>query len=38
MTVDRKFQEPVTAKLPTRLMIMSNELPRLGDSSGRAGG
>ena len=34
MTVDRKFQEPVTAKLSTRLMIFSNELPRLGDSSG----
>ena len=38
MTVDRKFQEPVTAKLPTRLMIMSNELPRLGDSSGALAG
>jgi putative DNA primase/helicase len=34
LTVDRKNLEPVTAKLPTRIMILSNELPRLGDSSG----
>jgi len=33
-TVDRKFLSVVTAKLPTRLVVMSNELPRLGDSSG----
>ncbi len=33
-TIDRKFLEPVTCKLPTRLMVISNELPRLGDSSG----
>jgi putative DNA primase/helicase len=38
ITVDRKFQEPVTAKLLTRLMIFSNELPRLGDSSGALAG
>jgi putative DNA primase/helicase len=38
ITVDRKFQEPVTAKLSTRLMIFSNELPRLGDSSGALAG
>ena len=38
LTVDRKFQEAVTAKLPTRLMIFSNELPRLGDSSGALAG
>jgi putative DNA primase/helicase len=34
LTVDRKFLEPWTGKLPTRLMIISNELPRLSDSSG----
>jgi putative DNA primase/helicase len=34
LTIDRKFQEATTAKLSARLMIFSNELPRLGDSSG----
>lgn len=34
LTIDRKNLEPVTGKLSTRLMILSNELPRLGDSSG----
>jgi putative DNA primase/helicase len=34
LTIDRKFAESVTCKLPTRLMLLSNELPRLGDSSG----
>ena len=38
ITADRKFQEPVTAKLSTRMMIFSNELPRLGDSSGALAG
>ncbi|MEK2475699.1 phage/plasmid primase, P4 family [Streptomyces noursei] len=32
--VDRKFRDPWTGKLPTRLMILSNELPEFGDSSG----
>ncbi|MBC3993514.1 hypothetical protein H8N00_32520, partial [Streptomyces sp. AC563] len=32
--VDRKFREPWTGKLPVRLMILSNELPNFGDSSG----
>jgi putative DNA primase/helicase len=32
--VDRKFRQPWTGKLPTRLMILSNELPHFGDSSG----
>ena len=35
LTVDRKNLEPVTCKLSTRLMILSNELPRLTDSSAR---
>jgi putative DNA primase/helicase len=34
ITIDRKFLEPWTGKLPTRLMILTNELPRLHDSSG----
>jgi len=34
LTVDRKNLEPVTAKLPTRIAILSNELPRLSDASG----
>ncbi len=34
LTVDRKYREPVTGKIPARLMILSNELPRLAESSG----
>ncbi|MGI5195570.1 DNA primase family protein [Streptomyces sp. CA-288835] len=32
--VDRKYREQWTGKLPSRLMILSNELPHFGDSSG----
>ncbi|MEU0991052.1 phage/plasmid primase, P4 family [Streptomyces sp. NPDC005953] len=32
--IDRKYREPWTGKLPTRLMILTNELPHFGDSSG----
>ncbi|MFJ9373786.1 phage/plasmid primase, P4 family [Streptomyces sp. NPDC101455] len=32
--VDRKWREVWTGKLPTRLMMLSNELPHFGDSSG----
>ncbi|MFI0543473.1 phage/plasmid primase, P4 family [Streptomyces sp. WSLK1-3] len=32
--IDRKYRQPWTGKLPTRLMILSNELPHFGDSSG----
>jgi phage/plasmid primase, P4 family, C-terminal domain len=38
LTIDRKHQEPVTDKLLTRLLILTNELPRLGDSSGALSG
>jgi len=38
LTIDRKCLEPVTCKLPTRLMILTNELPRLTDSSGALAG
>lgn len=34
LTVDRKNLEPVTCKLKTRIMLLTNELPRLLDSSG----
>ena len=34
LTVDRKYREPWTGKLPSRFLILSNELPRLTDSSG----
>lgn len=33
-TIDRKNLQPVTVKLPTRFVIVTNELPRLGDASG----
>ncbi|MFI7347234.1 phage/plasmid primase, P4 family [Streptomyces sp. NPDC049936] len=32
--IDRKYRQPWTGKLPTRLMVLSNELPYFGDSSG----
>jgi putative DNA primase/helicase len=34
LTVDRKYREPWTGRFPTRFVILSNELPRLTDSSG----
>lgn len=34
LMVDRKHREPMTVRLPTRLMLMTNELPRLTDVSG----
>jgi putative DNA primase/helicase len=34
LTVNRKFLVSLTAQLPTRIMIMSNEMPDLRDSSG----
>jgi putative DNA primase/helicase len=34
LTIDRKNLEPLTCRLLSRLMIFTNELPRLGDSSG----
>ena len=32
--IDRKYRDAWTGKLPTRLMILSNELPNFGDASG----
>jgi putative DNA primase/helicase len=34
LTIDRKNLPPVTVKLAVRFSILTNELPRLGDSSG----
>jgi putative DNA primase/helicase len=33
LTVNRKYREQWTGKLPTRIMLCSNELPQLGDAS-----
>jgi putative DNA primase/helicase len=33
LTVDRKYRDQWTGKLPARLMLCSNELPQLGDAS-----
>jgi putative DNA primase/helicase len=37
-TIDRKHRDPITTKLPTRFVILSNELPRLTDASGAFAG
>jgi putative DNA primase/helicase len=34
LTIDRKFRDPWSGKLPTRFVILSNELPKFRDSSG----
>ncbi len=34
ITIDRKHREPWTGTLPTRFLLLSNELPRLADTSG----
>jgi putative DNA primase/helicase len=34
LTIDRKYRESWTGRLPTRFVILTNELPRLSDSSG----
>ena len=34
LTIDRKYRKPWTGRLPTRFVVMTNELPRLADSSG----
>jgi putative DNA primase/helicase len=38
LTIDRKYQEPWTGQLPSRFLILTNELPRLVDSSGALAG
>jgi putative DNA primase/helicase len=34
LTIDRKYKDPWTGRLPTRLLILTNELPKLSDASG----
>jgi putative DNA primase/helicase len=34
ITLDRKYRDPWTGQLPTRILFVSNELPRFGDASG----
>jgi putative DNA primase/helicase len=34
ITIDRKYKPAWTGRLPTRFMILTNELPRLSDASG----
>lgn len=34
LTIDRKFLEPITVRLPVRLVLVSNELPKILDASG----
>jgi putative DNA primase/helicase len=34
LTVDRKFRDPWTGRLPSRFTVLTNELPRFGDASG----
>jgi putative DNA primase/helicase len=34
LTIDRKYREPYTGRLPTRFVMLSNELPRFTDASG----
>jgi putative DNA primase/helicase len=34
LTINRKFLSPITIQLPTRLMLMTNELPNMQDASG----
>lgn len=38
VTIDRKFIEAWTGKLPTRFVMISNEIPQLADSSGALAG
>jgi putative DNA primase/helicase len=34
LTIDRKYQQAWTGRLPVRFVVLSNELPNLGDASG----
>ncbi len=34
ITIDRKYRDPWTGRLPTRFVVLTNELPRFTDSSG----
>lgn len=34
LTIDRKYRDPWSGQLPTRIVLLTNELPQLSDSSG----
>jgi putative DNA primase/helicase len=34
LTIDRKYKDPWTGRLPSRFLILTNELPKLSDASG----
>jgi putative DNA primase/helicase len=34
ITVDRKYRDPWTGRLPTRFVVLTNEIPRFSDASG----
>ena len=34
ITIDRKYRDPWTGRLPTRFMVLTNEMPRFTDASG----
>jgi putative DNA primase/helicase len=34
ISIDKKFRAPITTKLTSRIMVLTNELPRLDDASG----
>jgi putative DNA primase/helicase len=34
LTIDRKYRDPWTGRLPTRFLILTNEIPKFTDSSG----
>lgn len=38
ITIDRKYRDPWTGRLPARFVILTNELPRLADASGALAG
>ena len=38
VSIDRKYRETWTGTLPTRFLLLSNELPRLADASGAMAG
>ena len=38
LTVDRKYRDPWIGQLPTRFLMLTNELPRLSDTSGALAG
>lgn len=38
LSIERHYREAITVKLPTRFLIMSNEIPQLGETSGALSG